>query len=541
MELWPSGLRQRFTKPPKSNLPWVRIPQALPIKSDLMTKDDLIELIKIKPDGVSTRVKHSNLYYEILNITGKSLSEKIYNYVYNSKPRICGCGNETKFISLTLGYREFCSKTCSFYKNEIHKRAMITQEINGGIFLKNPKTKAKQQKTLFLHHQVTNPGQLEKTKEVIKASNLLNPYFSNNIDVRREAFAEFNGNPSYGHLTKDAIDKLNSKDWLTKKFKTANQYIIASELGVNVSTVLKKLNDFGIRNPNDWSTEKEILNFIRSLGFKAEKSKTILPIKENGYRNELDIVIEERKLAIEYCGLYWHSDKFKDMNYHKNKMLEANSVGYRLLTIFEDEWVNKRNICEDMIKSILGLQTNKIPARKTKIKLFEKSDREQIKQFFEKYHIQGFDGSSTLYLGLEFNSEIVAIMGFKKIGNNYSWTSNKIAWNLTRFASKGHIVGGASKLLKSFIGLYNPQIIVSFADLRWSEGALYEKLGFKRDIILRPDYSYCKGVERYHKFKFRKTGNKTEREESIEKGLFRIYDCGKIRFILDLKVDYCDN
>lgn len=60
------------------------------------------------------------------------------------------------------------------------------------------------------------------------------------------------------------------------------------------------------------TAEMEICNFIETLGFKVERNdRDIL----NGH--EIDIVVPEASLCIEYDGLYWHSTAFrKNKNYH---------------------------------------------------------------------------------------------------------------------------------------------------------------------------------------------------------------------------------
>jgi G:T-mismatch repair DNA endonuclease (very short patch repair protein) len=57
---------------------------------------------------------------------------------------------------------------------------------------------------------------------------------------------------------------------------------------------------------------------------------------------ELDIVIPEIKLAIEYNGLYWHSingSKYK-FGQHLSKTQSCEKLGYRLLYVWEDEWAD---------------------------------------------------------------------------------------------------------------------------------------------------------------------------------------------------------
>lgn len=85
--------------------------------------------------------------------------------------------------------------------------------------------------------------------------------------------------------------------------------------------------------------------------------------------------------------------------------------------------------------------------------------------------------------------------------------------------------------------------IISWSDNRWSKGDVYECLGFKLDGDLKPDYSYVniknpnkKRISKQSQAK-KKTGcpeGKTEHEWCLEKGLSRIWDCGKKRWVYEL-------
>lgn len=97
--------------------------------------------------------------------------------------------------------------------------------------------------------------------------------------------------------------------------------------------------------------EKEIVKFIRSImsnNHIIRNSRKIL----NG--KELDIYIPSKKLAIEYNGLYWHSEeKGKDKYYHYNKTKLCAEKGIRLITIFEDEFLADKEKVFAKLKSII--------------------------------------------------------------------------------------------------------------------------------------------------------------------------------------------
>lgn len=42
---------------------------------------------------------------------------------------------------------------------------------------------------------------------------------------------------------------------------------------------------------------------------------------------ELDIYVPGKKLAIEYDGMYWHSDEFKNASYHVKKTDDCEKAG----------------------------------------------------------------------------------------------------------------------------------------------------------------------------------------------------------------------
>ena len=98
------------------------------------------------------------------------------------------------------------------------------------------------------------------------------------------------------------------------------------------------LNCYPYINTGYSNLEKELIDFCKEYYPNLiENNRTLIkPL-------ELDIVIPELKLAIEFNGDYWHSTSFKDKNYHLNKTIECESKGYRLIHIFEHEWLNNKN------------------------------------------------------------------------------------------------------------------------------------------------------------------------------------------------------
>ncbi len=278
-------------------------------------------------------------------------------------------------------------------------------------------------------------------------------------------------------------------------------------------------------------SENELKAFIGELGvdFIENTKKVITPL-------ELDIYIPSHNLAIEFNGLYWHSELYKDNNYHLNKTELCENLGIKLIHIFEDEWLCKKSIVKSRIKNLLGLNDIKIFARKCVIK---EVNYNECNIFLNENHIQGSCVSSKK-IGLYYNGELVSLMTFGK-GRIVLGIKND-EYELIRFCNKlNHtIIGGASKLLKYFIENNKPINLISYADRRWSQGDLYEKLGFEFIHNTKPNYYYIINKERKHRFNFRKTilikegfdSSKTEKDIMFERGLYRIYDCGNKKFQL---------
>src|SRR5574344_1457333 len=118
---------------------------------------------------------------------------------------------------------------------------------------------------------------------------------------------------------------------------------------------------------------------------KIQNNRTIL----NG--KELDIYIPDKKIAIEFNGIYWHSEaNGKDNNYHLDKALKCEAHGIELIHIFDQEWIEKKEIIKSMIYTKLGYFDKTIQANECNVKEINK---EQKRDFLDSYHLKGNDDS----------------------------------------------------------------------------------------------------------------------------------------------------
>jgi len=289
-------------------------------------------------------------------------------------------------------------------------------------------------------------------------------------------------------------------------------------------------------SPKNSKGQLEIQAYLASLGVEFEVEKRVLKGKE------CDIFIPSLNMAFEYNGLYWHSESMgKDKRYHLNKTELAESLGIRLIQIFEDEWVYNQSLVKDKIRYLVGKEGTTTYARK--LQLEQNLPWAKIKEFITETHIQGQGQATSInYALVEPNSGVIqAVMTFGKPRFDGSIDSVE----LIRFCSRGSVVGGFSRLLKAYCESSTAKRIISYADRRWSTGNVYLINGFKLLGASDPGYYWCKAQQRHnrvdfqrHKLeaKFGKVFDQTLTETQIceSQGYVKVYDCGQLKFELVL-------
>ncbi len=357
------------------------------------------------------------------------------------------------------------------------------------------------------------------------------------------------------------LENYNNKEYWTKTFLKDGFVVIEeieSHFGITTSVVYRKLKELNIQyltKPKKLKTQMNIFNSIQCEN-KILNDRKVL----NG--KEIDIFLPDYKLGIEYNGLMFHSQgvsKYSmlntpdyNKNYHLEKLENCIDKGITLYTIFEGE---NLDLWLSMINNKLKLNT-KVYARDCFVK--ELSNKE-VKDFLNDNHIQGFV-NSRIVLGLFINQNKENSYNFTKVKNKENpilvsvMTFSKPRFNkkydyeLIRFCSlKGYsIIGGASKLFKFFLRNYEAKKIISYANRRFSQGNIYEVLGFKKIGVSTPNYFYFKEDDftLYSRVKFQKhklskilpnyNKNLTESENMFNNGYRRIFDCGNLIYEFNL-------
>lgn len=516
------------------------------------------------------------------NCNSDNPTELLYLYLNPKISRTCEvCGKPVKFQNFYNGYKKTCCSKCSheLTKNKGKKTLIEKYGVDNAAKIKGPKKtltaeekKAKAEKyrkTMLEKYGVDNPMKLKGVKEKLKQTNLERYGVENaakaisSKEKMRQTCREKFGTDWYTQTEEakekfrvgrknDLIERIFNNDRLlnieplftleeyrgvrTKDAKPIYYKFRCKECGYEfeahmnngVVPICRHCHPY-ITETGVSEEEKELRAYIENIykGMIIYNDRSILR------GGELDIYIPEKNIAIEFDGVYWHTEeRGKDKYYHLRKSIECENKGIRLIHIFSDEWEQKKEIVKSIIKSSLGIYDEVIYARECEV-----LEGANVYKFLNENHIQGACNSSVKY-ALKYKGEVVSAITFSpsRFNKNYDW-------EILRFANKlnTRVVGGFTRLLTHF-RKDHPGSIITYSDRRLFTGNVYRKNGFKEEIPTEPNYFYTKGEERLPRQAFQKhklTMQHPEYENLTEKqitqilGYYRIYDCGNWKFTLD--------
>lgn len=106
--------------------------------------------------------------------------------------------------------------------------------------------------------------------------------------------------------------------------------------------------------------EIELFNFIRSV---LPDDTTVISSDRSLLRtHELDVFIPDLSIAVEFNGVYWHSEKMGRGRYsHFSKWEMCKSKGVQLITVWEDEWRDKQEGHEQRTLPHIGVVVGQPP------------------------------------------------------------------------------------------------------------------------------------------------------------------------------------
>lgn len=523
-------------------------------------------------------------------------AEKYYmKYIDTSIQRCEVCDSDKQFVNLNKGFKYKCDNDCKrkrelrdkkrrktclerygdeTYNNSIKQNETVLSRYGKLPYFRTGHPKFKN--NLRLKYGVETYNNPEKNKQTKidryghcgynnrrKASNTcLNRYGVNNImktKEHRERVSNREVTESTRNKMRDAQfkntwnwiigDRFNSEVKILNETETsfrgvAKEYSFKCERcnTIFISDLISKriprcLNCYPLKAGTS-KGEFEIINFLKSEIPDIRiihKDRSILGGKE------IDIYLPEYKLGIEYNGIYWHSESnLNDRYYHKNKTDMCNDSGVDLIHIFDTEWQYQTRIVKSILLNRLKVSTKKIYGRKCRI---ESLDNRTTASFLNKYHLQGTTGSSIKY-GLYYGDRLLSIMTFSK-----SRYSKKHNYEIVRYSvdSDFNVIGGAEKLFNHFIknNLKENESVISYCDNRYFTGEVYKRMKFDFSHNSSPNYHYIKNDKLYSRILFQKhklhnilpifDDDLTERENMIQNGYDRIWDCGNKAFTFKKK------
>lgn len=291
--------------------------------------------------------------------------------------------------------------------------------------------------------------------------------------------------------------------------------------------------------------------------------RTVLPSTK-----ELDIVVPDHHLAIEFNDIFSHSEqavferraKPRSHSYHAEKTCEAREQGYQLVHVWEDDWVHRRELVmralahrlhavdrlPEILPDINPLACERLYARKLTVRTVP---GDVARRFWRGNHLQG-PVNCTVNIGLYDQNDVLrALLGVGRKNHGSRISLPEGTWDIQRYATLGTVVGGFTRLLAHAETLLPVHAWTSWSDNDISDGGMYRAAGFTPDKRQGASYSYVGHKtkwERVHRSTYTKQRfmddhdlayepGQTEHEAALANRLYRIYDAGKTRWIKEVE------
>lgn len=217
--------------------------------------------------------------------------------------------------------------------------------------------------------------------------------------------------------------------------------------------------------------------------------------------------------------------------------------GILAVVLWEDYWLAQKSIVQSRLAAMLGISA-KIPARLT---LARRVDNATTTQFLEANHLNGSTMSKFRYglflpkryyrvLPQDFVFDASAdelLVGVATFSNARIFEQNGSPFRsheLIRFASLlgTNVVGALDKLLNAFIRGKSPDDIMTYADLEWSDGRSYKRLGFEERGNMPPGKAYVAMADMR---RIRKQPERAHSEHKTPLDYLTVYNLGSIKYV----------
>lgn len=243
----------------------------------------------------------------------------------------------------------------------------------------------------------------------------------------------------------------------------------------------------------------------------------------------MDFEISEANPA---CYRVWNDNKDIHLLYylpHAENRIQTDP-GQNWIHIDEDSWVKKGECLLARIQAKAGL-ARKIHARTCVV---ARIDKKQALDFMEEHHLQ-VPLPGKYRFGLFQKGELVSVAVFSSGRKKQDLPENLRSFELLRFCHKQGflVVGGLSKLIRSFEKSFSPGDIMTYADKDWSDGQSYLKLGFRLAGELPPQEFWVdsRTLQRYTSFDLPHEFASMDPDTRRTNGLHRLYNSGSLKLV----------
>lgn len=236
-----------------------------------------------------------------------------------------------------------------------------------------------------------------------------------------------------------------------------------------------------------------VRDFLEGKGFHCEDAT---PEGIVSYRM-LDVRSENGKTCRRIMLLNLCADTADEAREHSEEAWKAISTSRAEgdgmpVIIAEDRWYSQAEMIRDRLLAHLEVFFP-VYARNCEVR---RIDKNTAAEFLSRTHSYAdaacryryglFLKRHTGHLAMEtacIPGQLVAVATFSNARKWIKGDKTIRSYEWTRYASLPgiRVNGGMGKLLKAFIEEVRPDDIMSYADLEWSEGAVYEQLGFIRE------------------------------------------------------------
>lgn len=223
---------------------------------------------------------------------------------------------------------------------------------------------------------------------------------------------------------------------------------------------------------------------------------------------------------------------------------QMRASGLYAVTLWEDIWVKEQDIVKSRLSAMLGI-SQRIPARVTQVRRIDKPTADHFLHANHLQHAVSAKYKYGLYLPNRYfrvlNPDfpinralpeiLVAVATFSRPRIFERDKKPFRSYELIRFANLLHttVTGGLDKLLTFFENDCKPDDIMTYADLEWSDGASYKRLGFEpvSDKAPIPAWLNTATLERFGKSK-----------NTVNDNFIEVYNGGSRKFVREILASF---